>query len=197
MIQRADEKPRAVVESLPSPPSSCNLQSFLVNTKEPSPSAPRPPSPDPNSSGLSSINSNSSYVPSNEPRFLESDTPVGLEPPIPQERSIPEMKLVPFREESSKVHQSATTPTFSLLPSLRFCSIPRHLDTPLSSWCPEYLQVSNTTSSELDFKLCASSFFGCYTQQELTPLVQPPRWTNAIETVWVLFPRSQTRCHTA
>ena len=168
MIQRMAMKPLAVVEYLPSPlknrPNPRSPPYFLSNSKATSPFTSDAPSVDTSNPGLSSISSNPSRVPPNEPCFLESDALDRLEPSIPREKSTSEMKLVPFREESFKVHQPVTTSTFSFLPSLRFHSILRHLDTPLSFGCPERFQVSDTTSSEVEYKLYAYHFFGCYSQ---------------------------------
>ena len=90
----------------------------------------------------------------------ESDEP---DPPTAQGRLNSEMQLVPFRDESPKLHQPRPTAisTFSPLPSLRFLSVPRQLHTPLSFFGPEHLQVSDTSSSELDLSLCVLPFFGC------------------------------------
>ena len=87
-----------------------------------------------------------------------------FELPTPREGSISEVEVVPFREEPPEPHQPVTTSTFSLLPSLRFPSAPRQLHTPLPFLGPEYLQISDVTSSELELKLCVFPFFGCNTQ---------------------------------
>lgn len=75
-----------------------------------------------------------------------------FEPPVPRERTVTELELVPLQEPPSPL-QPATTPIPSVLPSLRFLSIPRQLHTSLSFLGPEHFQVSDTTSSELDMSL--------------------------------------------
>lgn len=127
-----------------------------------------------------------SLTDTNSPRcFLESSRP-------------PKLQLVPFREGSPKLRQPqlARTSIFPFLTSLRFPSIPRRLHIPLQPSGPEHLQVSDTTSSELDLSLCAFPFFGCSTQTSrgLTHFDQPPRDATAIETVWGSSHRSQARC---
>ena len=101
------------------------------------------------SDGASPDASSSVYSP-------DSGTLDEIEAPIPREGSNPEMQLVPSRGESPKLHQPAKISTFSFLSSLQFASIPRPLHTPLSSLNPEHLQISETTSSELDLSLCVS-----------------------------------------
>lgn len=75
-----------------------------------------------------------------------------FEPPIARDGTIPELKLVRLREPP-RPPQPATTPGPSVLPSLRLPSIPCQLHTLLPSLGPEHLQVSDTTSSELDMAL--------------------------------------------
>jgi len=170
-----------------------------VNSKD---SSPTPPTPDIDPPGTRSpVFSLSDPTLSNssarESYFPKSDTLDELEPPVPQEWTAPEMNLVPFRE-SPKPHQRARISIFSVLPSLRFQSIPRPLCTSLSFLDPECFQVSDTTSSELDLTLYAFSSLGCRTQtsQELTSFIQPPCRVTAIEAIWNLSPRSQARRHT-
>jgi len=111
---------------------------------------------------FSSTNANSSHVSSESSRSPQPDK---SDSPIPQERSTSEMQLVPFREESPKFHQprSTGTPIFFIHPSLRFPSICQ-LHIPLQPPGPKHLQVSDTTSSELDLSLCTSLFSGYSTQ---------------------------------
>ena len=173
-IQRTHKKLPAAAQSLlfsfkvkPSLRSSLSLNSN--NSSFPTPCTP---SSDISGSVLSSTYSNSPHVFQKESCFPGFNALDELEPPAPQETSVSKMKLVPFRKESPKAHQPVTISTFSLLPSLRLPSaIPRPLHTPLSLLDPERLQISDATSSELDFTLCEFPFFGCYTQapRMLTP----------------------------
>ena len=109
------------------------------------------------------FSTSSSHVSPRESRSPESDTADESDPPTTQERSISETQLVPFREGSPQPHQPQSTmiSTFSFPPSLRLLSIPRQLHTPLSFLGPEHLQVSDTSSSELDLSLCVLLFLGC------------------------------------
>ena len=174
MIQRAHKKPPAAahspLHSFKVKPSLCS--SLPSSSNDSSLSAPCTPSSDISGSALSLMYSNSSNVSPKESHFPGSDALDRFEPPAPQETSISEMILVPFRKESPKTHQPVTISAFSLLPSLQLPSaIPRPLHTPLSFLDPERLQISDATSSELDFTLCEFPFFGCYTQapRMLTP----------------------------
>lgn len=112
----------------------------------------------------------------------------GFEPLAPWEGSIPELKLVSIQEEPPRPVPPAATPTPSVLPSLRFLSIPRQLHTPLSFLGPEHFQVSDTTSSELDMALWVLSFLGGRAQasQELTSFVQSSCCSTAIKGFWYL-----------
>ena len=112
---------------------------------------------------FSSTNTHSSRVSPESSRSSQSDK---SDSPTPQESSISEIQLVPFREESPKIHQPqpTTTPNFSFLPSLRLPSIPRQLHIPLQSLGPEHLQISDQTPSELDLSVCAFPLFGCITK---------------------------------
>ena len=143
----------------------------------------------------SSTNTNSSRVSPELSCSPQSDKP---DSPIPQERPTSEIQLVPFREESPILRQPQPTmiPIFSLLPSLRFLSIPRQLHIQLQSSGPEHFQVSDTTSSELDLSLCAFPLFSCniQTSRGLTLFDQLPRGATTIATVWDLSHRSQARC---
>ena len=117
--------------------------------------------------------------------------PDAANPPAAQEGPNLETQVVPFQEPSKPYpHQSTTAPSF--LPSLRFPSIPRQLDTPLSSFGSEYFQVSDTTSSELDLSLCV---FGCTTKtsRELILFDQPPSGATTIEILWDPSHGSQAR----
>ena len=111
-------------------------------------------------------------------------------------RSNTEMQLMPFREETPRPHQPSAEFFFSFHPCLRFPSIPRPLHIPWSYSAPERFQVSDTTSSELDFSLCVFPLFGYSTQAsyELTPFDQPPCGATTIEKVWDSFHRSQAKC---
>ena len=137
----------------------------------------------------------SSHVSPRESRSPESGAADESDPPTTQERSNSETQLVPFREEPPKSHQPQPTAisTFSFLSSLRFPSIPRQFFTPLLG--QEHLQVSDTTSSELDLSLCVLPFLGCsaQTSRELTPFGKPPFGATTIEILWDLSHRSQTR----
>ena len=158
VVKRTYKKPPATAKSLllslKVKPGLYSPQSLSSNYS--SLSAPSTPSSYISSSALFLTYLNSSRVSPKEPRSPGSNALDRFEPPAPRERSISEMKLVPFREESPKLHQ----PTFSLLQSLRFLSaIPRQLHTPLSLLDPEHFQISDATSSEIDYKLCAFTFF--------------------------------------
>ena len=131
--------------------------SLRVTSKDSSLSVPYIPSSD-TTSTPSSTHSKLSPVSSTEHRFPESDGPDEFEPPISRERPTSEMNLVPFREESPKPHQPAKILSFSLLPSLRLPSTLHQLHTPVPFLYPEYFQVSETTSSGLDLKLCVFPF---------------------------------------
>ena len=161
-IRRMHKESPAPAQSLPlSSRGGLSLRSspsFWVDGKTSSLSTPHISPPDAGSSVLSLTGSSSSRAPSNESCFLESNALDEFEPPTAQESSISETKLVPFREESPKPHQHTMVSTFSLLPSLRFPSIPRQLHTPLSFSGPEHFQISDITSSELEFKLCVFLF---------------------------------------
>ena len=82
----------------------------------------------------------------------------GFEPPVHWEGSIPKTELVSIRDKSPPPFQPATP---SVLPSLRFPSIPHQLHTPLSFFGSEHFQVSNATSSELDMALWVLPFLEC------------------------------------
>jgi len=157
------------------------------HTRKELPPAVQPPLStfDTGSSAFSSTNANSPRV---SPQSSRSPQPDESDSPIPQERSISEMQLGTFREESPKLHQPQPTriPIFSFLSSLTSPSILRQLHIPLQSPGPEHLQVFDTTSSELDLSLCAFPFFGCSSQisRGLTPFDQPPRGATTIETIW-------------
>jgi len=139
------------------------VQPFLFSFKsEPNPGGSRSSlatsecdgaSPDTSTSAFSS-NPNSSNFSQQETTSPDSGVLGEFGPPVPRERSNPEMQLVPFRGESPEPHQPATISTFSPLSSLRFASIPRPLHTQLSLLSPEHLQISDTTSPDLDLSLC-------------------------------------------
>ena len=158
MTRRTHKKPPAAAQSLLfSLKIKLNLyNSPSLNRNDSSLSALCAPSPDLSSSALSLTYLNSSHVSPKKTHFPGSDALDRFEPPAPRERSVSEIKLVPFREESPKSHQPVTISTFSFPPSLRFPSaIPRQLHTSLSSLDPDLLQISDATSSELDLKLYA------------------------------------------
>ena len=75
----------------------------------------------------------------------------------PTEGSMSEIVL--FREGSPKFRDRtfAVIPSFSIHPSLRFTSIPRGLQIPLSFLDPELLRVSDAALPELDLSLYAVS----------------------------------------
>lgn len=98
--------------------------------------------------------SNLSNVPTTSSHLSDFDMLDKLEPLAPRERVILEMELVPF-QKYPKPCLPATIPTLSVLPSLRFLSIPRPLHTSLHLLGPEHFQISDTASSELDLALCA------------------------------------------
>ena len=163
VIRRTHKKPPAAahppLHSFKVKPSLCGSLSLSSNGS--SLSAPYTPSFDISGSVLSLMYSNSSHVSPKESHFPGSGALDRFEPPAPQGTSVSEMKLVPFRKESPKAHQPVTMPAFSLLPSLQLPSaIPRPPHTPLSLLDPERLQISDATSSELDFKLCVFPFPG-------------------------------------
>lgn len=196
-MQRMDEKPPTATQFLFSLFGGNLSPRSSANGKDSSLSIPHIPSPDAISSALSSTYSKPSRI-SKESSFSESGTLDEFEPHMSGERSISETKLVPFRGESFKSYQSVTTPSFSLLPSVRF-SIPRQLHIPLSFLSPEYLQISDTTSSELDLKLYVFPFSGrrAQTPRGLTRCVQSLCSTAAIKAAWDLSHGSQARCYTA
>ena len=134
--------------------------SLSLNNNDSSLSAPRTPFSDINSSALSLTYSKPSHASPKEPNFPGSDEVDRFEPHAPQEGSVSEMKLAPFREESPKSHQAITISTFSTHYLQFLSAIPRQLNTSLSFLDPEHLQISDATSSELDYKLCAFAFLG-------------------------------------
>ena len=187
-----------VVQPFPFPfssePNPLGSPSSRINNKDASLSTSGVASSDIGRTVFSSTDTNLPRDPLEKSRSPEPD------PPAPHEGSNSEMQLVHFREESPRPHQPRPTAifTFSLLPSLRFPSIPRQLHTPLSFMGPENLQVSNTALSELDLSLCVSLFFGdIQTSQELTTFNQPACSTTAVETVWDLSRRPQARRYNA
>ena len=108
-------------------------------------------SPESGSSGSPSTCSTSPQVSPEKPPFVEPDTPGSLDPPTPQQGS-PGMQLVPFGGDSPEpLHLEMTT--LSSLPFLQSPSIPRPLYMPFCPMNPEYFQISDTTSSELDLSL--------------------------------------------
>ena len=151
------EKPPATAQTSPfsskSKPNPRRSPPVRVNSQDPSPPAPDAASPDTYHSVFSFADRNLSNSSRSESHILESDPPVDKFEPPPREWTIPEMKLVSFREPP-KPRQLATISIFSLLPYLRFHSIPRPLRMSLSLLNPEHLQISDTTSSELDLALC-------------------------------------------
>jgi len=179
--------------SFESEPSPCDSSPWVISDNHSLPIPDNAPSGANNSVFSSCPNSsNASQKQSSSP---DSGVLDEFEPPVPQERSNPGMQLVPFRGESPKPHQPATTSTFSFLPSLRFASIPRPFHTPLSILNPECFQVSDTTSSELDLSLCEFPFFrrGVQKSRELISSDQPPCGASTIEILWDLSDRSQAR----
>lgn len=152
------------------------------------------PSSDIGGSSFSSANTNSSHASPESSHSPQSDR---SDSPISQERSTPETQLVPFREESPKLHKPQLTTTImsSFPPYLKFPSIPRQLHIPLYYSGPERFQVSDTTSSELDLSVCAFLSFGHSTQasQGLTIFGQPPGGATTIEKARNLSHRSQAK----
>ena len=197
------KKPAASAQTLPfsskSKPSRPRSPPSRVNSEDPFPSPPAPDisSPGTRSSVFSLADQTLSNSPARESYPPESYPLDELEPPAPQECTMQEMELVPF-QESPKPRQCARISIFSVLPSLRFHSIPRPLRTSLSLLGPEHFQVSDKTSSELDLALYAFPSPECRAQtfRELTSFVQPPCCITAIEAIWNLSPKSQARCYT-
>ena len=140
--------------------------------------------------------SNLSVVSAQYPSFWGSDAAGELGLLVPRPGPAPEMRLVPLQEAYLNPRRSVAISTFSILSSLWFPSIPRPLHTPLSFLGPEHFQVSDTTSSELDFTLCVSPPpVGRHAQppEELTQFLQPPCSADAVEAVWDLSHWPQAR----
>ena len=135
------------------PPSRLSSEGFPISTSDAT-------SPRTYGSVFSLGDQNLPNPPAIGHRFPESEALGGLGStgvcPIP--------KLVPFPGGYPNPSQPATVPTFSFLPTLRLPSIPRPLLAPLSLFNADRFQVSVvTTSSELDWTLCAFPRFCCRT----------------------------------
>ena len=106
----------------------------------------------------SSAGSTPSPVSPGEHLVLEPETIGEFGPRIPWEGSTSEIVL--FREAIPRPrdHTFAVAPSFFIHPFVQPPSIPRGLQAPLSLLDPKFLQVSDTTTSELDLSLYASSF---------------------------------------
>jgi hypothetical protein len=103
----------------------------------------------------SSTNSTPSFVSPGKHPTPEIETAGEFGPRTPREGSMSE--IVIFREAAPKPHDHAyaAESSFSIHLSIRLPSIPRGPRVPPSLLGPELLQVSDTTSSELDLSLYA------------------------------------------